>query len=282
MRLNNCIKRGLACTISEKGSTATGRPDVRNVILIISDTLRRDHLGCYADTTVRTQHLTRFAEKCLVFDRAYFMADHGFYLGERGYIGKSLISERVTQPLPLFPEVCHVPLLVYLPGTAPGRIQSLAQPVDLMPTVLDLFGVDLPPTVQGHSVMPVLTGESESVREIAIASPTIAGSHLQIAHPTSRVTVTDGEWLLICGSRSGPVERDETTSMVDSIGRRVTILDPPTLAPHLFNMTTDPECAMDVLPTHPAPAESLHRSLLALLESAGVPEHQRACFQELV
>ena len=44
---------------------------VRNIVLLISDTLRRDHLRAYADTPVRTPHLDRLAERCLVFDRAY-------------------------------------------------------------------------------------------------------------------------------------------------------------------------------------------------------------------
>lgn len=30
-----------------------------NVILIISDTLRRDHLGCYGNDWIRTPHLDR-------------------------------------------------------------------------------------------------------------------------------------------------------------------------------------------------------------------------------
>ncbi len=42
-----------------------------NVILIMSDTLRFDHLGCYGNDWIRTPHLDAFAKKCTVFDRAY-------------------------------------------------------------------------------------------------------------------------------------------------------------------------------------------------------------------
>src|SRR5690606_23961164 len=53
-----------------------------------------------------------------------FMADHGFYLGEHNYIGKSLITPTHQQGLPLYPEVSHIPFLVRAPGVEPGRIEG--------------------------------------------------------------------------------------------------------------------------------------------------------------
>jgi len=42
-----------------------------NLVVIITDTMRRDHLGCYGNPWIRTPHLDRFAKECVVFDRAY-------------------------------------------------------------------------------------------------------------------------------------------------------------------------------------------------------------------
>jgi arylsulfatase A-like enzyme len=42
-----------------------------NVVLIISDTFRRDHLGCYGNPWVHTPNLDRFAGEGMTFDRAY-------------------------------------------------------------------------------------------------------------------------------------------------------------------------------------------------------------------
>jgi len=42
-----------------------------NFILLISDTLRRDHLGCYGNEWISTPHIDHFAEKSIVFERAY-------------------------------------------------------------------------------------------------------------------------------------------------------------------------------------------------------------------
>ncbi|HHN46606.1 MAG TPA: hypothetical protein ENN09_04115 [Planctomycetes bacterium] len=42
-----------------------------NFVIIISDTLRRDFLGCYGNDWISTPNISRFAEKCLIFDHAY-------------------------------------------------------------------------------------------------------------------------------------------------------------------------------------------------------------------
>lgn len=47
------------------------KSDFMNFIVIISDTLRRDHLSIYGNKWIHTEHIQRFAEKSLVFDNAY-------------------------------------------------------------------------------------------------------------------------------------------------------------------------------------------------------------------
>ena len=42
-----------------------------NIILIVADTFRRDHLGCYGNPWIHTPHLDRLAAKAIVFDRCY-------------------------------------------------------------------------------------------------------------------------------------------------------------------------------------------------------------------
>ncbi|MFA0775964.1 MAG: hypothetical protein THHGLFOP_001490, partial [Candidatus Fervidibacter sp.] len=42
-----------------------------NIVLVISDTFRRDHLSCYGNPRIRTPNLHRFAEMSVIFDRAY-------------------------------------------------------------------------------------------------------------------------------------------------------------------------------------------------------------------
>lgn len=42
-----------------------------NLILIVSDTLRADYLGCYGNDKIHTPNLDAFAEESAVFDNAY-------------------------------------------------------------------------------------------------------------------------------------------------------------------------------------------------------------------
>ncbi|MCC6446287.1 MAG: sulfatase [Armatimonadetes bacterium] len=42
-----------------------------NIILIVSDTFRRDHLGCYGNPWISTPNLDRLASRSCIFDRAY-------------------------------------------------------------------------------------------------------------------------------------------------------------------------------------------------------------------
>ncbi|MFQ6044129.1 MAG: sulfatase-like hydrolase/transferase, partial [Candidatus Poribacteria bacterium] len=39
-----------------------------NVICILSDSLRRDHLGCYGNDWIRTPNLNAFAKDATVFE----------------------------------------------------------------------------------------------------------------------------------------------------------------------------------------------------------------------
>jgi arylsulfatase A-like enzyme len=43
-------------------------PDRPNVVLVVCDTFRRDHVGAYGNKTIRTPHLDAFAQDAVVFD----------------------------------------------------------------------------------------------------------------------------------------------------------------------------------------------------------------------
>jgi len=42
-----------------------------NIVLIVSDTLRQDHLGCYGNKYIKTPNIDRLAQRSVVFDRCY-------------------------------------------------------------------------------------------------------------------------------------------------------------------------------------------------------------------
>ena len=231
-----------------------------------------------------TGHLLERAESLGLFENTaiLILSDHGFYLGEHGYMGKSLITPQYQQTIPLYPEVCRIPFLVHLPGQDEGRrTPALAQPLDLAPTILDLLGLPIPSFCDGVSLQAVLEGAATSTRDIAIASPTLAGRGISVPHPTRRATVTDGEWLLIYGPQVDDAAGEETTAMVDSIVRQVGTLEGEPIRPELYHLPSDPGATQNVIEEQPERARSLHRELVRYLEAKQVPEEPLRFYRNL-
>jgi arylsulfatase A-like enzyme len=231
-----------------------------------------------------TGHLLERAESLGLFGNTaiFFLSDHGFYLGDHGYMGKSLITARYQQTIPLYPAVCHIPFMVHMPGQEKGRrTAALAQPLDLAPTILDLLGLKVPAFCDGASLKPVLTGKKNTVRDIAIASPTLSAPGMTVPHPTRRATVTDGEWLLVYGPQVDRVTDTEATAMVDSVLREVKTLEQGPIQPELYDLGDDPKAEKNVLAGHREKAEALHRELLRCLEAKHVPEEHLRFYREI-
>lgn len=76
-----------------------------------------------------------------------FLGDHGWHLGEHGFLGKHNLMDRAT----------HVPLLVRVPGLQKGKTKSMVEFVDLYPTLCELCGIPTPKgQLQGTSFAPIL------------------------------------------------------------------------------------------------------------------------------
>ena len=227
-----------------------------------------------------------------------FTTDHGFYLGEHGYIGKSLVSESVQQCLPMYPEVHHIPLLAHLPGVEPHVSQALVQPVDLPVTICDLLEVEAHQQFDGHSLLPLVHKEVESIRDIAVSSPRISGPNLAIPHPSSRSSITDGDWLLIYGSQVDPSQVESsgvliygdalpastqtqiTTRMVDDRERTLGTIEGG-FAPELYNVAVDPTCSQNLLLEQRTVAKGLHKQFLAFLRASSMKLEHLQYFEDL-
>ena len=80
-----------------------------------------------------------------------FMSDHGMFYGERGLSDCWLLYEN---------PIC-VPLIIFDPrleGTVRrgATIEQMALNLDIAPTILEPVGLDIPPEIQGCSVVPLL------------------------------------------------------------------------------------------------------------------------------
>lgn len=88
--------------------------------------------------------------------------DHGYLLGEHEWWAKNR--------MPFYDEIAHIPLVIYHPEHAERageRRNALSQTIDLMPTFLDWYDVEIPELVEGHSLNGVLAEDSQ-LREAAI------------------------------------------------------------------------------------------------------------------
>ena len=89
-----------------------------------------------------------------------FTSDHGDLLGDHNLFRKSLPYRGSAS----------IPLLIYDPGGLLGfrsgtRIDEVVELRDIMPSLLSFAGINIPGTVEGKSVLPLLKGEKSSWRE---------------------------------------------------------------------------------------------------------------------
>lgn len=71
-----------------------------NVILILSDTFRRDHLGCYGAEWIETPNLDALAKRSVVFDRAYLASFPTVPMRGDVMTGQFSFTRRGWEPLP--------------------------------------------------------------------------------------------------------------------------------------------------------------------------------------
>lgn len=135
----------------------------------------------YALTTMCDENLGRVLdlmdEKDLWKDTMLIVnTDHGFLLGEHGWWAKSL--------MPLYNEIANTPFFIWDPRCSCKNVRrtSLVQTIDIAPTLLDFFGVDIPKDMQGKALRQTIADDTP-VRRYALY-----GYH------ASAINITDGEY----------------------------------------------------------------------------------------
>jgi arylsulfatase A-like enzyme len=110
-----------------------------------------------------------------------YTSDHGIAIGRHGLMGKQNLYEHTWR----------VPFIVKGPGIKHGqRVEGNIYLLDVLPTVCDLAGIEIPETVNGTSFKPVLMGEKETIRDVQY------GVYCGGTKPGMR-TVLKGDWKLI-------------------------------------------------------------------------------------
>jgi arylsulfatase A-like enzyme len=175
-------------------------PNVMGMNFEDLETLRADdwnHIkalydGEIAFTDREVDRLLRGCEERGLLDRTIivFLSDHGEEFFEHDGFGHGHA---------LYNEVIRVPLIVSYPRRLPQgkRIVQQVRLVDVMPTVLDLLEVTADKSIEGSSLVPLLTGQGD-VKAIdgALLPPRAAYSEGMLRGP-ERKSVTAHPWKLI-------------------------------------------------------------------------------------
>lgn len=115
-----------------------------------------------------------------------FTTDHGFLQGEKDYLCKNYMHA--------YNEIFHIPLVVAHPQWKPERVNALTQNIDVMPTVLEAFGIDPAScrnALHGKSLLPLLSGEKQKTRD-----------EILYGYFGKAVNITDGEYTYFRAAQS--------------------------------------------------------------------------------
>ena len=108
-----------------------------------------------------------------------FLSDHGEGLGDHNHLG------HISQ---LYDSLLHVALIAAFPGYLPegAVIDEPVAMVDVLPTVIDLMGLESIPRTNGISLVPLMAGERPEPRSI------VAETYRPEAYSEKRALVRDG------------------------------------------------------------------------------------------
>ena len=175
---------GLGIIPGQMGCTIIPPPADVERLRAIYDSAISYHDARLGDLVAKLQAMGIYEQTMIIVT-----ADHGEELFEDGRCGHGG-SLRET--------LVRVPLLVHYPARiAPGVVDEGVEQVDVLPTILDALGAELPPQLQGQSLAPIAAGA-----ERGWARPSYA-SQFEYAH-----TMRIGRWKLKVGKRGVPTTLD--------------------------------------------------------------------------
>ena len=112
------------------------------------------YLACCKAVDDNVGRLTAYLEEAGLDDNTLviYSSDQGFFLGEHGYYDKRFMYEPCMLQ----------PLIVRYPGhIQPNTVNNdMVLNIDFAPTMLEYAGVDIPKSVQGKSIKPLLEGKT--------------------------------------------------------------------------------------------------------------------------
>ncbi len=175
-------------------------------------------------------------------------ADHGETLSQ-AHSGE-VFFDNAKQPvryhhaMSCFEETTKVPMIVSLPGVADGGrgVTDRVRNIDLVPTILDLEGLEPSPRITGKSLMPLIRGEKEKDERVVVSEG------------RSMRAIIAGKWRLIVREHEAQFVAGYATGQ---------------LAEELFDLESDPGERHNLARERPDVVDEMKARLVAAL--ANVP-----------
>jgi arylsulfatase A-like enzyme len=196
----------------------------------------------YADQAIG--RLLRALESLGQLDRTIILltSDHGESLGEHDYF--------FEHGAYLYEPTVRVPLIVMAPGVLHGGgvVQEQVRTIDIVPTLLDLAGIDIPDGLQGVSLVSRALGRSDGSPLLAYSE---SGRNFYRENPRQYVGGTAGKWRMVRSDRL----------------KLIRIPKDPEPIWELYDLEADPVETNNLIENPPEGVTELRRELLRLLES---------------
>ena len=142
----------------------------------------------------------------------------------------------------------------YVQGLKPWKVEVLFSLVDIMPTVLELAGLEIPKTVHGKILLPLIRGEQDAFRYFVVTSTflyapgepsSIVDEWLRTVEKPHFSTLTTPEWTFLYSTEESPAYR--------------------------YNVKNDPkEESHNVIDRNWGVAEDSHQKFVKFLEELGM------------
>ena len=123
-----------------------------------------------------------------------FTTDHGAFWGEHGMVQKSCATH--------YRSLLNIPLIMTCPGhIPPGKtVEGFIEEVDILPTLMDIAGIEHPYKINGQSARKALQGDVSVCRQDVFAETMISPGGYAVA------SLRDNRWHFIWHAATGETE----------------------------------------------------------------------------
>jgi arylsulfatase A-like enzyme len=218
--------------------------------------------------------LMDMAERLGLFENTLIVwaSDHGHLFGEHDLQGKP-----GAELGKLYEITTRIPLLVHHPeGIGAGkRVPGIVQPPDLVPSILEFLDIDAPGGLHGTSIWPLVTGAKDTLHEYAFSSRYSVAASGPVADRLAMGKQPDASFF------DGWAGSDRVVEPSTISNNEWAYMHAPQGRPsELYNLTTDPEQAHNVLDQHPEVAKAMHDAWIEFLAAHDAPAERIHPFTE--